>query len=251
MPLELLRDLAGPDAPPPAATTDTARHALLAEIEQERAPIRRRRRRPRRRLVLAVTLPLAAAILTGAGYVVFKPAEISTGIFCAFEVAPTPSALQISADGRPFTEQCAAEWRAGRAGPGRRAPAELTACDSGEGAIFVYPAGVRVCAQLGMRAARDGPTAEERRFVTFSQALVPRIAHGCPSFARAEQIVRAELARAGLRGWTIRRVSRQGGTAARQCPSLAFRSGARIVSLVPLPRVHEPPASPDRTSADR
>jgi hypothetical protein len=157
--LELLRDLAGPDAPPPASTTDAARSALLTAIEQERAPVRQRRRRPRRRLVLAVTLPLAAAILTGAAYVVFKPAEISTGIFCAFDVARTPSALQIASDGRPFTEQCATEWRAGRVGPGRRAPAELTACDSG-GAIFVYPAGAGVCARLGMRAARDGPTAE-------------------------------------------------------------------------------------------
>ena len=248
MPLELLRDLAGPDAPPPPTTIDAARNALLAVIEQERAPVRRR---PRRRLVLAVTLPLAAAILTGAGYVVFKPAEISTGIFCAFEVARTPSALQISSDGRPFTEQCAEEWRAGRAGPGRRALAELTACDSGEGAIFVYPAGARVCAQLDMRTARAKPTVDERRFVTFSKALVPRIAHGCPSFARAEEIVRDELARAGLRGWTIRRVPQVDGTPPRPCLSVAFDSGARIVSLVPMPRYEPARSAEPRTSADR
>jgi hypothetical protein len=123
-----------------------------------------------------------------------------------------PSAQQISAYDRPFTGRV----RVGPPRPGRADRVRLGA------AIFVYPAGARVCAQLRMRCPRraDRRGAALRRV---QQGARPAHRHGCPSFARAEQIVREELARAGLRSWTIRRMPQVDGTAPRPCLAVAFK----------------------------
>lgn len=242
--LELLRDLAGPDAPVLDAVVDRARAALSTAVAAEsgsaparvRRPIRSRfgrsGRRPRAALVLALLAFAGAA--TGAAYLVaFEPSQPSVGSLCASEVSRTPSGAVLMDDARSLAAQCAELWRTGVLGDTVDVPPVLTACHSGSGAIYVFPAGPEVCARLELRPASDLPSADKRRFLRFRDAVVPRIAARCVTFGQAERIVTEELHRAALDGWRVRRETASDG-AAGACASLAFDDRARTVVLVPM-----------------
>ncbi len=237
--LEILRALRGPDAPPPGEARERAAARLFAAIDAERGPARPRRGRGPIRLAAV----LVVVGLAGAGYAVFKPADPAAGVICATDVAETPSGLQAPLERGGPTATCAALWRRGLVDPRRRrAPAQLTACDSGGGAVFVFPAGGDVCARVGMQPAADRTTGEERRFIAMRKRLVRwfmRQGDGYVSFARGEAQVRRELRRSRLVGWEIRRGRPASpGARPRPCASLYFQWGS--VTLVPMERHRGP-----------
>ena len=234
--LDALRLLAGPDLPPPPQVIDAARSELLALADSEcgrpaRGALRRRLRRP---LALATAL-VALTGTAAATYLTFQPDDPAAGLLCARAVTRDPTGAVIARDGRPLTEQCAQLWREGAVGAERRAPAELTPCSSGNGAVYVFPAAAGVCRELNMEPAADQPTLIERRFVAFRDAVVPRVADECVSIERATTIVREELQRVRLTGWRIARATREGnGSRTSTCMSLAFDNAQRVVTLVPM-----------------
>jgi hypothetical protein len=97
----------------------------------------------------------------------------------------------------------------------------------------VYAAGAEVCDRLGLHPASDEPSAEDRRFVSFREAVAKRL-DGCVGIAHAADLVRRELDANGLGDWSVR--ADEAATPTRTCASLDADSAARVVRVVPIDR---------------
>jgi hypothetical protein len=216
-----------------------------------RAPVRggRRRRAARSAAVLA-TLSVGVA-----GYALVagdSSKSVDPACFAGADLAADVAV--VNADRRGAVAACADAWAAGAFG----APAtpQLRACLLESGAVGVFPEapGEDVCLALGLSAApgEDGvaprtpqpgaerpssgdPAEEQQRFLAFRDAVVARfLDQGCLGAERATAVVRQELDRAGLEGWTVD-VGGGAFTDGRPCASLSFRPEQRMVVLVALP----------------
>jgi hypothetical protein len=151
------------------------------------------------------------------------------------EVVPVDSAGPVGA--------CADVWAGG--GFGGTAVPVLRPCLLESGVVGVFPEakGADVCRDLGLAAAAGegtpGSGTESERFLAFRDAVVARfIDEACLGQAPATAVVREELARAGLGGWTVSVGGGEGGagfSADRPCALLELKPEARTVRLVPAP----------------
>jgi hypothetical protein len=128
----------------------------------------------------------------------------------------------------------------------------LAECVLESGAVGVFPVGpagdpcralnlppvapAPVPSTSGIPATGPPPAPDDAAaFGAFEKAALDRfVASPCVEPEQGRGIVREELARAGLKGWTVQDAAPF--TAARPCATLAFNSPARQVLLVPSPR---------------
>jgi hypothetical protein len=134
----------------------------------------------------------------------------------------------------------------------------LRACVLDSGAVGVFPeaSGRDVCLDLGLASVSpptgggrgepsrppigtDDAVADAARFTAFRDAVLPRLLdQGCVGAGAAEAIVREELGRAGLEGWTVVAGVGEDGlgfSAERPCASLNFKPEVRTIELAPVP----------------
>ena len=129
-----------------------------------------------------------------------------------------------------------------RVGRGRRVPRGCgTGCVSRPGPGRGVVAGT-AHPDRDRPARRPRPVAHDRsthRFFAFRDAVLARfVGQGCIGAVAAEAIVREELDRAGLDGWTVTTgvgADGAGFSAGRPCASLNFHPEVRSVDLVPVP----------------
>jgi hypothetical protein len=264
-PLELLRALnpipAGQLddlARSPAAQTlfvrivasDPVTHRTVIRFPPRPAPVRpHRRRRAARWVAVLATLSVGVA---GYALVARNPPEaLAPACFAAADLEADAAVVKAGRGGP--VAACAEAWASGVFGA--PAPAGLRACVLEPGAVGVFPEapGADVCLALGLAAApgtdgvppsgpapdalpgTDDPAVDDERFVAFRDAVVARfLGQGCLGAEPAGAIVRQELDRAGLQGWTVEAPG-SGFSDERPCASLSFRPEQGMVVLVALP----------------
>lgn len=205
----------------------------------------RRRRRPARRLVPALAV---ASLLGGAvAYAVFRDDVTKPATAACFERADMNAATSVAAvgDDGPI-EACADMWRRGAFGPVSEVP-PLTECTLPSGVVGVFPvvAGADTCAFVhlaptpsttGLPAPAPDPPAPadvNARILAFRDATLPQfVGAACVAPQAGADIVRRELERAGLAGWTV---VAEGFTADRPCATLSIQPDVRQVVMVPAP----------------
>ena len=206
-------------------------------------PRRHPRRRSARRLVPAF---IVASLVGGAvGYAVLRDEVTKPATAACYERADLTAAIEVAAvgDEGPLAA-CADMWRRGAFGAGAEVP-PLTQCTLESGVVAVFPAtaGADTCAGLYLPPAPSSTTAPapdadpppdvNARVLAFRDATQPQfVTATCVTPAAGVDIVRRELGRAGLTGWTV---TAEGFTAERPCATLSIRADARSVILVPAP----------------
>ena len=203
--------------------------------------------RPRRALRVAVLAGFASASLAVAGYALVgrQPSKPHTvACFAAADLQADTVVVGVDADGPVAT--CARRRDGGLGAPN----APLRACVLESGAVGVFPEAAErdVCVDLGLASVSapvptagrpTNPPDESARFMVFRDAVLPRlVGQGCIGAGPAEAIVREELGRAGLEGWTVVTGVGDDGlgfSAERPCASLNFRPEVRTVELAPVP----------------
>jgi hypothetical protein len=208
------------------------------------APVRRERlRRPARRFVpaLVVTSLLGGAV----GYAVLR-GEVTKPVNAAcYESADLGAATDVARVGREGpAAACAELWRRGVFGPVTEVP-PLTECTLPSGGVAVFPvtAGApNPCAGLDLPpvarsttvpAPATAPADSNSRVLAFHDAVVPQfLGATCVTRQEGTEIVRRELDRAGLAGWTV---MAEGFTPERPCATLSIQADIRRVTLVPGP----------------
>jgi hypothetical protein len=204
-----------------------------------------RRRRPARRWVpaLVVTSLLGGAV----AYAVLRDEVTKPISVSCYEQADLNADIAVApvGDGGPLAA-CAEVWRRGGLGTVTEVP-PLVECTLASGGVGVFPAtaGGDVCAGLDLppvpstttppAPAPDPPAPADvnARILAFRDATVPQFLEAaCMTPQVGTDIVRQELERAGLIGWTI---TAEGFTAERPCATLSIQTAARQVILVPAP----------------
>jgi hypothetical protein len=225
-------------------------------VPARRAPVPGPRRGPR----VAVVAGLVGASVAVAGYaLVGRPSSKPETVACF--ATPDLAALTavVGVDAKGPVAACSAVWAGGFFGT---TVPTLRACLLESGVVGVFPEaeGRDVCLDLGLVAASkpvplpapgggtrpaprpDVPLLDTDRFLVFREVVVARLVDaGCVAAEPAEAIVREELARAGLEGWSVRAGVGSDGvgfSAERPCASLGFEPETLTVVLVPVP----PPA---------
>lgn len=199
-------------------------------------PAPARRRRSRRRVAAVAAVALVAGAGVASSVVMTWPRAdqaAAVGIGCVDAVSAEPDATTIvAADGRAPVEICADLWRDGVVSArASGAVPPLTACLTDAGAVIVYPTADRdVCERFGSTA--DLPADYERvatQMARFRRALDARLSAGgaCRAAEQGAAIARAELRRAGIRGWTVDISPGAGG-----CVSFGLDGPTRSVIIV-------------------
>jgi hypothetical protein len=218
------------------------------------APVTTAPRPPsRRRIPKVAVVGAALAVSVGvAGYALVghQPSKSAT-VACFMAADLRANTAVVDVDRRGPGAACADFWATGAFG--RPAiPPPLRACILESGVVGVFPEdpGRDVCLDLGLTAAAppsptttggrgpgptNGPISEDDRFLMFRDAILARvIGQPCIGPEPATALVREELGRAGLGGWTVR-TGEGGFTAERPCASLSFLPAERTVVLVAGP----------------
>lgn len=199
-------------------------------VQSGRASERPTRTRPHLRLLAAGGGLLVAGGVAAA--VVLSRTDATdlaiAGVACADRVEGQPNLAIAVSDGETPVALCTRLWRTGAvAGPTRTVP-PLTACVAKAGSVVVYPAAAGVCARLGLATVPEGFEAASATFTAFRRAVSTRLDPAgapCPDLDTAVRIVRAELARRHITGWSVRA---DRGTAG-NCATIGFEPGSRTV----------------------
>ena len=221
-----------------------------------RAPLPAGPGRPRRALRVAVLAVVGSMSLVVAGYALVgrQPSKPQTVACFAAADLQAETAVVGTGEGGPVAT-CARLRERGY--PGGAKPSASRACVLESGAVGVFPeaTGRDVCLDLGLATVsapgggRDNPSRPSiepgapevaaARFTAFRDAVLPRlVGQGCVGAGPAEMIVREELVRAGLEGWTVVSGVGEDGlgfSTERPCASLNFKPEVRTVELAPVP----------------
>jgi hypothetical protein len=216
---------------------------IVAGAGDVAVPARHPRRRPARRLVPAL---LVTSLLGGTvGYALLRDEVTKPATAACYERADLRAATVAAAvgDEGPLAA-CADMWRRGEFGAVAEVP-PLTQCTLESGVVGVFPAtaGADTCAGLHLpptpsatsapAPAPDPPTDVNARILAFRNAIQPQfVGAACVTPEAGTGIVRRELDRAGLTGWTV---VADGFTPERPCASLSILADIRQVILVPAP----------------
>ena len=213
------------------------------------------RRRVPRIAVLAGAVSLSVAVAAYA--LVTRPSSKPQNVACFAAADLTANTAVVGVDARGPVAACAGLWAKGPLGPLPRPLPPLRACLLESGVVGVFPeaAGRDVCLDLGLAAASspapptteaagtrlapDDPIVDHTRFFAFRDAVLSRfVGQDCMGAVAAEAVVREELDRAGLDGWTVTTgvgADGAGFSAERPCASLNFHPEIWSVDLVPVP----------------
>lgn len=225
------------------------------------APVPGRRRRVPRLAVVAGLVSMSVAVTAYA--LVTRPSPKPQNVACFAAADLTAKTAVVGVDAEGPVAACASLWEKGFLGI--TPPPSLRACLLESGVVGVFPeaAGRDVCLDLGLVAASapapttpdrvnppgsspagarpdpDDAVVDETRFFAFRDAVLSRfLGQECVGVVAAEAIVREELGRAGLDGWTVTRglgADGSGFSDERPCASLNFHPEVRSVDLVPVP----------------
>ena len=195
----------------PASWTRERRAALVSELNDTK----RRRRRPwyRRRGLLVI--PAMAVVASGAIALTQDTPDIEdVGCYPRADRHATATAFAQDRLDDPIGS-CRKEWRAGHVAPTTKPP-PLVGCLEGT-QVRVYPGrGDEVCRRLGADPLPDRFADQARKSTQFQDRMSRRL-KGCPTIARAEQIAREELERAGRGSWKVRLRPNQRGVQRIDC----------------------------------
>ncbi|MDQ4091119.1 MAG: hypothetical protein M3163_12570, partial [Actinomycetota bacterium] len=199
--------------------------------------------RPARRLVPAL---IVTSLLGGAAaYAVLRDEVTKPVTVACHERADLTSRTEVAAvrDDGPLAA-CADMWRRGAFGAVAEVP-PLAQCTLPSGVVGVFPAtaGADTCADLDLlpippsttppAPTPDPPANVNSRVLAFQDAVVPQfLGATCVTPQEGTEIVRRELERAGLAGWTV---MAEGFTPERPCATLSVQADIRRVTLVPGP----------------
>lgn len=201
------------------------------------------RRRPAWRLVPAL---IVTSLLGGAvAYAVLRDEVTKPATVACYDRADLNARTDVAAvrDDGPLAA-CADMWRRGAFGDVTEVP-PLTQCTLPWGVVAVFPAtaGADTCAGLDLLpippsttlpAPHPDPPADVnariRAFRTATQAEF--LGATCLTPQEGTEIIRRELDRAGLAGWTV---MAEGFTPDRPCATLSIQADIRRVTLVPGP----------------
>jgi hypothetical protein len=221
-----------------------------------------RRRRPRLAVLVGV---VSMSVAVGAYALVARTSSKPQNVACFASADLGARTAVVGVDAKGPVAACASVWDKGFLG--ETPPASLRACLLESGVVGVFPqaAGRDVCLDLGLASASspatptpdrvnppgsapvpdrpgpgsDDPIVDPTTFFAFRDAVLSRfLGQGCIGADAGEIIVREELDRAGLDGWTITRgvgADGAGFSAGRPCASLNFHPEVWSVDLVPVP----------------
>jgi len=191
------------------------RSALVNEL---RSAATQRPRRWRRGLMVVPAMAVLAAG-AAAGVIALSgdtPVIEQAGCYPRADRHATPTAFAQDRIDEPLAS-CRKEWTAGHVAPTTTVP-PLVACLAGTQAR-VYPGrGPEVCRRLGLKPLPARFTAQAQRSSEFDERMARRL-KSCPSLARARQIAREELDRAGRTSWVVRLTPGQGKPKPGDCVS--------------------------------
>ena len=212
---------------------------------------------PRRALRVAVLAAVASTSLVVAGYALVGRQPSKPQTVACFAAADLRAETAVVGSGPGGPVATCARLR-DRGFLGADTTSTLRACVLESGAVGVFPeaTGRDVCLDLGLASVStpagggrespsrpsieaDDPAVAAARFTAFRDAVLPRLVdQGCVGAGPAEAIVREELGRAGLQGWTVVIGVGEDGlgfSAERSCASLNFKPEVRTVELAPVP----------------
>ena len=202
--------------------SDGAARALLERV------LGHPRRRSRRPLLVATTTALLVVFvvgLTASRAVHREDAPDPFNLVCYASDSLTARRVVVSAP--DVDHACAAAWQHGPFGAG--VVPEFDACVLSSGGIGVFPGeSGSVCPRLGLPEFDGGD-----QVARFSSETGTRVAQRCIGLDAAERMVRDEIAKFGLRGWTVAQGA-QSFDAKRPCASLAFVEAHRKVLVVAI-----------------
>ena len=234
--------------------------AVPARVRGRLAPVpavpgagRGRRRRVPRVAVLAGAVSLSVAVAAYA--LVTRPTSKPQNVACFAAADLTANTAVVGVDAQGPVAACAGVWARGFLGPTRPPPLRACLLESGVVGVFPEAPGRDVCLDLGLAAASspappttepagirlapDDQVVDHARFFAFRDAALSRfVGQECIGAVAAEEIVREELDRAGLDGWTVTTgvgADGAGFSAGRPCASLSFHPEVWSVDLVPVP----------------
>ena len=239
--LETIRRLRPDVEPPDAALLEREREQLMARIAAESLRPDELRRRPaptrRRRVLWAIALALVALIGAAAGgWALSRDSATATEVGCQFDRGSVH--VIDSSTGDPVAD-CGAEWRR----LFHSSPPALVAYDSGFGGITV------------VRQGSDVPSSWQRlatgfrqntRLIELDAALGDHgggLESGCMRLAEARRVAEGEVARLGLRNWTV--VPERGAADGRTtCTAHYLDRVERRVVLFPMERLRSDAGAP-------
>lgn len=210
-------------------------HALFAEIIA--APTRRRSSRTRSR-VIVIVIAIILLVLALVAFVAVRkdnPTQPTTAVcYSAADLGARRIVVGVASDA---AAACATVWNNGdfaAMGIKSQAPAGYDVCvlPTGVAAVFPGEAG-SVCAKLGLPEALAG----DKNVAGFAAEADARLDAVCMKFDPAARIVKSELEKWRLDGWTIKRGDFP-YTAARPCTAIAVDAVGRQVMVVSYPGPH-------------
>lgn len=223
-----VRALAGDPPGPDAAARGHARRRLEAEI----APRQRARPWPRRALSFGVVSSLLVVTLAATGVFDGGP-DLAQGVTCFERPRLEGNELHLPTTTTSPAAACAGQWRRGAMTEGRPVlPPPLTACQSRRGRVAVLPLPLgTACRDLDLATLPSAYESSARRYATLYRTLVVRLSKDdCVGLGAAQDLVRDELDRVGLRSWIVETGSNFSPT--RPCAAPAVDSQARKVRLL-------------------
>jgi hypothetical protein len=213
-------------------------HALFADIIAE--PPARRATRARTRTV-AIIIAIVLLVLAALAFVALRkdsPTQpTSVACYSSADLNARRIVVVLSGDA---VQTCEAMWSNGDfadLGVKERPTGSFDVCVLPTGVAAVFPGeSGSVCSRLGLPESSGG----DKNIPGFAKETDGRLNDVCMGYDQAEQIVKGELKKWRLEGWTITRGDRP-FNADYPCASIAVDAPARQVVIASYPNV-EPPA---------
>lgn len=190
-------------------------------------------RRRSRRLAVAGAAALVALLASAAAWVLTREPADSSRVACyaAADLGANTAVVHNGSTLGPIAA-CQEVWATGAFQSWGPAP-PLAACVRG-GHAAVFPGDPSVCDRLGLaRFATDSVDAANLTVQLVDNLVAALAAPNCVDVANAIGLVRAELDRLGLAGWTL--IAPATAVSGRPCTSIGFDPPAKTITLVPVP----------------
>jgi hypothetical protein len=213
-------------------------HALYADIIAESPPRRPSRARSRAVVIVIAIILLVLALVAFVAVRSGKPSEASS-VVCYSAASLDAQRIVVGPAGDP-EQACASVWsNGGFAALGVKAHAaagfDVCVLPTGVAAVFPGESG-SVCPGLHLPSSKGG----DANVVGFAAAVDAQLNATCTRYAPAERVVKRELKKWRLHGWTITRSSRP-FDADNPCAAVAVDAEKHEVGIVSYPGARRSP----------
>jgi hypothetical protein len=196
-------------------------HALYADVTAQRP-----RRVRKRVLLVAIAIIVLTVILIAATFVRRESSSVGVAPVCYSSASmSSPRVVAIGDDPRAA---CVGLWTHGRFGSGAAPNFDVCVLPSGVLAVFPGEAG-SVCPRLDLPESSG-----DDRIARFSDDISREVQGTCIGFDPATHIIKREMHRLGVSGWTVERGARV-FDADHPCASTSVDPVAHTVTVVAYP----------------